>query len=116
ALALKASWLLATAPWAANWLHALTAGAFGTMVLGVMSRVALGHTGRALVVSPAIAAAYLLVIAGAVLRVAAPAVLPAYYVEVMRAALCAWAAGFAIFLGVYAPMLFAPRPDARAAS
>lgn len=65
ALALKAVWLLAHAPWAASWLHALTAGAFGTMTLAVMTRVALGHTGRELVVARPIAAAYVLVIAGA---------------------------------------------------
>jgi uncharacterized protein involved in response to NO len=113
ALALKAVWLLSAAPWAVNWLHALTAGAFGTMVLGVMSRVALGHSGRPLVVARPITAAYLLVIAGALLRVAAPTVLPEHYVAVMVAALCAWAAGFALFLVVYTPILIAPRAAAR---
>ena len=72
ALALKAAWLLGGAPWAANWLHALTAGAFGTMILGVTTRVALGHSGRELVVATPIAIAYGLVIAGAALRIVAP--------------------------------------------
>ena len=116
ALALKAAWVLTAAPWAANWLHALTAGAFGTMVLGVMTRVALGHTGRPLVVAKPVSAAYVLAIAGAALRVVAPAAAPAYYVELMSAALLAWAGAFAIFLVVYTPILLAPRADARASS
>jgi uncharacterized protein involved in response to NO len=110
ALALKATWLLAYAPWAANWLHALTAGAFGTMTLGVMTRVALGHTGRELVVARSIAAAYVLVIAGAALRVVGPTALPVYYAQVLAAAGVLWSAAFVIFLVVYAPMLVGPRP------
>ena len=112
AFALKAIWLLGAAPWAVNWLHAFTAGAFGTMVLGVMTRVALGHTGRPLVAAKAVTAAYVLVIVGAALRIAAPIALPAHYIELMAAALAAWAGAFAIFLTVYVPMLVAPRPDA----
>jgi uncharacterized protein involved in response to NO len=111
ALALKAVWLLAHAPWAANWLHALTAGAFGTMTLGVMTRVALGHTGRELVVARPIAAAYVLVIAGAALRVVGPTALPAHYAQVLAAAGTLWSAAFVVFLAVYTPMLVAPRPD-----
>jgi uncharacterized protein involved in response to NO len=112
--ALKALWLLGAAPWAVNWLHAFTAGAFGTMVLGVMTRVALGHTGRPLVVAKPIAFAYVLVIAGAALRMLAPVALPVFYVELVTAALVAWAGSFAIFLAVYVPILVAPRADAAA--
>ena len=110
ALALKAVWLLTHAPWAVNWVHALTAGAFGTMTLGVMTRVALGHTGRELVVARPIVAAYVLVIAGAALRVVGPAVLPAHYLQTLAAAGVSWSAAFVIFLAVYAPILVAPRP------
>ncbi|HSC14878.1 MAG TPA: NnrS family protein [Gammaproteobacteria bacterium] len=111
ALALKAVWLLGHASFAAHWLHALTAGAFGTMTLAVMTRVALGHTGRELVVARPIAAAYVLVIAGAALRVVGPAALSAHYVQVLAAAGVLWAAAFVIFLTVYVPILVAPRID-----
>jgi uncharacterized protein involved in response to NO len=114
ALALKSAWLLVQVPWGANWLHALTAGAFGTMILGVMTRVALGHTGRELVVGRSIAAAYLLVMLGAALRVAAPAVAPSLFVPVLFAAAALWGAAFLLFLVVYWPILWAPRPDAAA--
>jgi len=101
-------------PWAANWLHALTAGAFGTMILGVMTRVALGHTGRDLVVGRPIAAAYWLVMLGAALRVGAAAVAPSLFVPVLFAAAALWGAAFLLFLIVYWPILSAPRPDAAA--
>lgn len=114
ALALKAVWLLGHAPWAATWLHALTAGAFGTMILAVMSRVALGHTGRELVVARPIIVAYGLVIAGAALRVAGPAALSSHYLQVLAAAGASWLAAFVIFLAVYVPILTTPRPDERA--
>ncbi|MBV9153847.1 MAG: NnrS family protein [Alphaproteobacteria bacterium] len=42
-------------------LHALTAGAMGTMLLAVMSRAGLGHTGRALKAHPATVGSYLLI-------------------------------------------------------
>ena len=114
ALLLKSVWLLGQAPWAANWLHALTAGAFGTMTLAVMTRVALGHTGREMAVATPIVGAYVLVILGAALRVAGPIALPAYYLQLLSAAIAFWAGAFLVFLIVYVPILIAPRPDERA--
>lgn len=111
ALALKSAWFFAQPLWTANWLHALTAGAFGTMILGVMTRVALGHTGRELVVAKPISVAYLLVIIGAALRVGLASAPPAYYVAGVLAAGAIWAAAFAVFLAVYASILIAPHAD-----
>jgi uncharacterized protein involved in response to NO len=108
---LKSAWTLGGFNGAAQWLHALTAGAFGTMVLGVMTRVALGHTGRPLVVAAPITVAYGLVIIGAALRVAGPAVLPAHVVATLQAAMACWAGAFVIFIAVYWPILIAPRVD-----
>jgi uncharacterized protein involved in response to NO len=82
------------------------------MTLAVMTRVALGHTGRELVVAPPIVAAYALVITGAALRVAGPAVISAYHVQTLVAAGLSWAAAFVVFLVVYSPILLAPRFDA----
>ena len=44
-LALKAAWVFGAPVPSMSWLHALTAGAYSTMILGVMSRASLGHTG-----------------------------------------------------------------------
>jgi uncharacterized protein involved in response to NO len=113
ALALKACWLLGDALWAVKWQHALTSGAFATMILAVMTRASLGHTGRPLVVSRAIAVAYLLLTAGALLRVFGGAWTPDHYIWTLAAAGMAWVLAFLIFVWVYAPILIAPRVDGR---
>jgi uncharacterized protein involved in response to NO len=109
AWALKALWLAFAIPLAAFWLHALTAGAFGTMILGVMSRVALGHTGRPLKVSRSIVAAYAMISIGTVLRVFVAALMPIHYVMCVAIGGVIWAAAFAVFVVVYAPILVRPR-------
>lgn len=91
-------------------VHALTAGAMATMVLAVMSRATLGHTGRELKASAGTVAAYVLVTAGAVLRIAAPLGLVDYRIG-MDLAGTAWLTALVLFLVVYAPMLFRPRID-----
>ena len=113
ALALKAFLLLGEFSWAAKWQHALTYGAFATMILAVMTRASLGHTGRPLVVSRAIAVAYVVLTVGALLRVFGGAVLPDHYLLTLSASGLAWVIAFAIFVWVYAPILMAPRLDGR---
>jgi uncharacterized protein involved in response to NO len=112
-LALKAFWLLGGVAWAAKWQHALTAGVFATMILAVMTRASLGHTGRPLVVSGAITLAYLLLTIGVALRVFANVLMPERYVLGMSIAGLAWMLSFLIFLIVYAPMLSSPRADGK---
>ena len=110
-LALKAIAILGDADWASKWQHALAIGAMATMILAVMTRTALGHTGRPLVVSRAIAVAYLLLIFTALLRTFGVAVFPAHYLLTLTVAAIAWAACFGIFLVVYTPILWRPRVD-----
>lgn len=93
-------------------LHALGAGAIGTMILAVMTRATLGHTGRELVAAPGSWLAYLCVSAGALARVAA-AFLPDVQVPLTVAGGALWTAGFALFLWLYGGMLLGPRIDAR---
>jgi uncharacterized protein involved in response to NO len=112
-LALKALWLVGHVTMGLNWLHALTAGAFGTMILGVMTRVALGHTGRQLEVPGSITLAYVLVIVGAMLRVLASAAMPNLYPVTLVVAGVLWSGAFVIFAVVYLPILLGPRVDAQ---
>jgi len=94
-------------------LHALTIGAIGTFTLGVMSRAALGHTGRPLAVRPAIAVAYGLVSAAALVRVLAASALSPVYSQAMIASAALWIAAFGLFTALYAPILVGPRPDGK---
>jgi uncharacterized protein involved in response to NO len=112
-LALKALFLLGIADWARHWQHALTIGAAATMILAVMTRASLGHTGRPLVVSRAIAVAYGLLLSAAVVRIFAPALWPVRYLATLEAAALLWIAAFAIFVVVYTPILMRERADGK---
>ena len=111
--ALKAIALLNGAAFAAFWLHALTIGAAASMILGVMTRAALGHTGRPLVVSPLITAAYLLLSAAAFVRVFGLAVSGVSYPVLILLAAILWTAAFGLYLLVYTPILLGPRADGK---
>lgn len=112
-LALKAAWLLGSHAWAVNWMHALTAGAFGTMILGVATRVALGHTGRPLAISRLTVTAYLFITAAAGFRVWGPWIAPDRYLQILSAAMLSWILAYGLFLFVYTPILVSPRVDGK---
>ena len=89
-------------------VHALTAGAMAGMILAVMTRATLGHTGRELKADGATQAIYALITLGAITRVAAP-LLAERYTELMRGSALLWIAAFGLFLLSYGPILFGPR-------
>ena len=94
-------------------VHLLTAGAMGGMILAVMSRVALGHTGRPLAAPAWMPLAYGLVALGALLRSVGPLLWPDSVLTALALSALPWSGAFAIFLGVYAPILTSPRVDGR---
>jgi uncharacterized protein involved in response to NO len=113
-LLLKGVWLLTGVTFASAWLHALTVGALATLILAVMTRASLGHTGRPLVVGRPIAAAYLLLLAAAVARVFGPLVAgPSHYAVALAVAATLWTAAFALFVAIYGPILAGPRTDGK---
>ncbi|MGH8143827.1 MAG: NnrS family protein [Steroidobacteraceae bacterium] len=89
-------------------IHALTAGAIGTMTLAVMTRVTLGHTGRPLHADMCTVLIYLLVTLAAALRVAAGFDNGAFLLLIDLSA-TAWVAAFLLFAVRYGPILMAPR-------
>ena len=108
-LALLAVSMLAPAVPQSVALHALTAGAMSTMILAMMTRATLGHTGRPLTASRATAAIYLSVTATAAARLASGLADDAGPV-LLHASAAAWVAAFALFVLVYGPMLLRGRP------
>jgi uncharacterized protein involved in response to NO len=112
-LALKAATLAGLPIPASAWLHALTVGAMATMILGVMSRAALGHTGRELVAPRSIAVAYLLLTAAALTRVFGPILYPPAVLDWYGLSALLWCLCFTLFVIVYAPILCRPRVDGR---
>jgi uncharacterized protein involved in response to NO len=86
-------------------VHALTAGAIATMILAVMTRASLGHTGRQLRAGPATGALYACVTLGAGLRVLT-GVGAIDYRTGLELSGGFWALAFALFAIAYAPVLF----------
>ncbi len=117
------SWIILgfvlTALAAYNWisttlaLHAFTVGGIGILTLGMMARVALGHTGRALRVSNAIALAFVLINLATLFRVLIPIALPQWYEQVVYISTLAWLAAFSLFVLIYAPILTTARVDGK---
>lgn len=109
------AWLLIASfgmmAWHLGWLaqpslasHALAVGAMGGLILAMMARVSLGHTGRALQPPQTMAWAFGLLNLGALIRVLAGSS------WLWLAALC-WAVAFALFAWYYAPLLCRARVD-----
>jgi uncharacterized protein involved in response to NO len=112
-LALKAAAMLGGYAIAAFWLHALTIGALTTMVTAVMTRASLGHTGRPLIVHPLITVAYALLTAAAVVRVFGLSGFGLSFPLVIVWSALFWTTAFALFVGVYLPILWGPRADGK---
>ncbi|HRJ22347.1 MAG TPA: NnrS family protein [Thauera sp.] len=94
-------------------IHALAIGATGGLIIGMITRTALGHTGRMLVAGPVETAAYALVLLAALVRVLSVALFPAALVGGVHAAATLWALGFALYLWRYAPFLLKARVDGK---
>jgi uncharacterized protein involved in response to NO len=95
-------------------IHALTIGAIGCAIIAMITRTALGHTGRVLVAGWSEIASYSLMIAAATLRVFGPWFASgATAIWVDAAGLC-WSAALIAYLIKYVPYLTAARIDGKA--
>ena len=93
----------------ASAIHALTAGAIGVMILAVMPRVTLGHTGREPTANRSTVVIFILINAAAIMRVAASWNMGGMTILLVLSGIC-WIAAFGLFEIVYGPMLLTPRP------
>ncbi|MBC8651297.1 NnrS family protein [Pseudomonas sp. MTM4] len=89
-------------------LHALSVGSMSGLILAMIARVTLGHTGRPLQLPGGIAAAFVLFNLGAASRVFLSGQWPV--MGLWLAAIC-WALAFALYAWRYAPMLLTARVD-----
>lgn len=93
--------------------HALTVGAIGGLIIGMMTRTALGHTGRPLKAGRTEVVCYLLVLAAALIRVLVPLVAPAQTVNAVLGSAALWSGGFALYAVAYWPILTRARFDGK---
>lgn len=93
-------------------LHALTMGGIGVMILAVTTRVPLGHTGRALTAIPLVTTTYVILNAAVLIRLAGALFTGSYQIFIDVAA-TGWMIAYAIYVGIYWPILTQPRVDGR---
>lgn len=89
-------------------LHGLTIGAMGGLILGMLARVSLGHTGRPLELPQGFALAFVLLNLAAMLRVFGVGI---HYSLALWLAAVLWMGAFALYLYRYGPMLCRTRAD-----
>jgi len=88
------------------WIHAFSIGALGLTMTGLMTRVVLRHTGRALLVSAWMILAFAAMFAAALLRLSVPLAGAGAWAITASAAL--WAAAFLLYLLRYGLLLLRP--------
>ena len=93
--------------------HALAVGSMAGLILGMMTRTTLGHTGRKMAAGKAEIAMYVLIQLGAVTRVAAGMAPLQWRNGLLVAAGACWSIAFALYLLVYAPYLWRARVDGK---
>jgi len=91
-------------------VHVIAMAGFSVLIIGMVTRTALGHLGRPLATDRSMVTSYGLVLAAVLLRLAAlhPTVVSGLLLQ--GAALC-WIGAFALYLWRFFPWMIRPRPD-----
>jgi len=94
-------------------IHAWTVGGIGMFTLGMMSRVALGHTGRIIEAPPWIPTAFILLFIATITRVALPMIKPDLLDSAIHISSACWLVAF-IIVGIrYSSILLSSRVDGK---
>ncbi len=92
-------------------MHAFTIGSIGTIAMGMMARVSLGHSGRRVQALPWMPAAFILLLLASFIRVVLPLLWPENMELFVHLAGCCWVIAFVIFGIRYSAILMRPRTD-----
>lgn len=122
-LHLSHGWLLVGLAWLAlaslgvlpiaSMLHLITLGCISGLIIAMITRTSLGHTGRKLVAGPVETACYGLMQLALLARVLPPLLLPEHYQAGLVVSALAWVICFGLYLYRYAPMLWYSRVDGK---
>ena len=93
--------------------HALTVGAAGGLIIGMMVRTARGHTGRILRADRADTACFVLVLLAALARILVPLVAPSQALAAVLGSAAFWTLGFGLYAVHYWPVLTRARLDGK---
>lgn len=91
-------------------VHVMAMGGFSLLIIGMVTRTALGHLGRPLAVDRSMVSSYGLMLAAVALRLGAlhPSAISGLLLQ--AAALC-WIAALALYLWRFTPWMIRPRPE-----
>lgn len=92
-------------------VHIIAMAGFSVLIIGMVTRTALGHLGRALALDRSMLLSYVFVLTAVLLRLVAlwPS---SFSVVALQASALAWIAGFSLYLWRFAPWMIRPRADA----
>ena len=93
--------------------HALSVGAAGGLIIGMMTRTARGHTGRPLIADRVDVACFALVLLAALVRVGVPLLAPSLTIPAVLVSAALWSGGFALYAVRYLPVLTRARLDGK---
>jgi len=106
---MSGEWALGRAP-----IHALGMGFFGSLLLAMVTRVTMGHSGRMLTMNRMTLSCFLVVQAAALARVSSEIVgAPGLVRWLLLGSVAAWLAAYAVWGAATAPIYLTPRIDGR---
>jgi uncharacterized protein involved in response to NO len=98
---------------ASNALHSLTAGAMSSLILAMIARISLGHSGRPLTPHWIMKYAFTLITLAGCIRLMSAHIQTNFTFNLNVLAAVLWALAFGIFVVVYTTILISPRPDGK---
>ena len=93
-------------------IHTITVGGMGMMILAMISRVSLGHTGRPIQVGVLMKFAFIMMLFAVITRLLAP-LLTTHYTRLILLSALLWAMAFGCYVIAYTHIVFSKRIDGR---
>ncbi|WP_019274126.1 NnrS family protein [Vibrio coralliilyticus] len=94
-----------------NMLHLFAIGALGGLILAMIARVTMGHTGRAIYQGPNMALAFAMLTAAALVRSVGVVLWPAQMMSMIDISGLLWVLAFTLYVIKFGPMLLKARVD-----
>ncbi|WP_260259732.1 NnrS family protein [Vibrio intestinalis] len=94
-----------------NMIHLFAIGALAGLILAMIARVTMGHTGREIYKGPKMGWAFAAIVLAALVRGFGVALFPSYMLEMIDVSALLWTFAFGMFLVKFGHMLLTPRVD-----
>lgn len=92
-------------------LHLFAIGGLSGLIIAMITRVTMGHTGRAIYKGPSMALAFSAIFVAALVRSVGVTFFPAYLFEMVNISAGLWTLAFGLFIWKFGMMLLTPRVD-----